>query len=998
MQIPETPARVEDLDLMRRLRAYADGSATWHGDGAPVGENARKECARLHTALSGLVDKALASLLDRITAREMETFTMHDRRHGNKVAHLMWHILAPERRERLTPPEIGMLVAAAFLHDVGMALTPAEREARLDPESDLWERLELDEAQKQAMDELRARARDEALGETQRRRAERQLAQAEEALLSQDTRDRHATRERYEEVLNGLIRASQADPERVPDPRTALSFDGDSFRAKLVEVCVSHNQDAESLVESDPENFEEPRFPRDYPVGCCTADLHLVAAALRLADILDFDRERTPPVLFHYLLPGPLSSAAENRSVLEWGKHLTISNWHIEDEAVVFRGRSTSHVVHHAVVQFAGEIEREVDATRATFGAFQKGDWPFALPKSVQEEIKAEGYKYVPYRFELDDERVYTLLMGGAIYDNPLVALRELIQNAVDACKLRDALVRMHQPEMEPKKEGRITVTYREPDEECASPMLVVEDTGTGMDAWVLERYFLKVGRSYYRSSEFSHTRVGLRKCGLDFAPVSEFGIGFLSCFLIADQVRVETAMADSVRRDTIKRTLVIDGPTRLIRLQEENKAGPAKHRGTRISLLLTRGGGDEKAKPPKWEEVRRYVEHVCQDLPYPLTLVRVAAGIEDRRMVEPRGTHIEIPPQWAPFAVRIPFHDLVIGIEGEMVLLTKNSLVSNKKDKQQRILVDFEGTSGIPRELSNYNTGLLRGGFLVGEVPGMPKWSLLPGGSSAARIRLTWKGTRSRRYLGTDIARTEIRETPLLATAIFRIWFEHLLDEPQKVPAEILSHYAIETDDTEKLLADYNALRLYHLARPSWIHSLPPSKYSLTEWERGVGRSIPDHTSGICDQLLSLLLPRITHRLVDKTNEVTWLPPGGDWRAHLDRPLKDIPSESGNWAYYTEVLNHYFFACTPGTAAFLNISFAPELSAFTKREHARILMILVRITFAPFFASTVLDKNDAELLARLAKGNGDLLVTFDKGRRPIQLRDLYKQLTSPAD
>ncbi|HST57323.1 MAG TPA: ATP-binding protein, partial [Longimicrobium sp.] len=715
MQIPETPTRLEDLDLMRRLKDYSEGRATWYLDAAAVGENARKESGKLYTGLVTLVDKALARLLDRITAREMETFTMHDRMHGNKVAHLMWHIIPTERRERLTPPEIGLLIGAAFLHDVGMALSPAERDARLDPESDLWERLEVDESLKQAIGELRASVRDENLGETQRRRAERQLAQAEELLLSQDTRERHATEQRYEEVLDGLVQMSQIDPERIPDPRAALSFDGDSFRKKLVEVCVSHGQDAESLVESDRANAALPRFPKDYPVGCCNADVHLAAAALRLADILDFDRERTPSVLFHYLLPGPLTSAGDNRSILEWGKHLTIANWHIEDDAIVFRGRSTSHIVHHAVVQFTGEVEKEIEATRATFGAFQKGDWPFILPRSVQVDITPDGYRYVPYRFELDDERVYTLLMGGAIYNQPLVAVRELIQNAVDACKLRDALLRMNEPELEPKKDGRITITYREADAGCASPVLVIEDTGIGMDEWVLERFFLKVGRSYYRSSEFSRTRVDLRRHGLDFAPVSEFGIGFLSSFLIADQVRVETAMAESIRRDTRKRTLIIDGPTRLIRLDEQDTSGPARQRGTRVSLLLTRGSPYEKNRPPSWDEIERYIKDVCQDLPYSLMLVHSEVEEEEQCVLRPLGVHITVPPEWLPFTFRIPIADEALGFEGEVVLRDRYEPVPNS-GRNNPVFVDVDDTFQVRRDprrdLSAGGSGVFRGGF----------------------------------------------------------------------------------------------------------------------------------------------------------------------------------------------------------------------------------------------------------------------------------------------
>src|SRR5258706_2829126 len=100
MQIPETPATVTDLDLMQRLDDYATGKASWNEN--PVGSEVKAACRTLHTNLTNLVNGFLAYILDRVTAREMETFTMHDRVHGPKVAHLIWPILTTYGPECLT--------------------------------------------------------------------------------------------------------------------------------------------------------------------------------------------------------------------------------------------------------------------------------------------------------------------------------------------------------------------------------------------------------------------------------------------------------------------------------------------------------------------------------------------------------------------------------------------------------------------------------------------------------------------------------------------------------------------------------------------------------------------------------------------------------------------------------------------------------------------------------------------------------------------------------
>ncbi|MCU0289253.1 MAG: ATP-binding protein, partial [Acidobacteria bacterium] len=163
--------------------------------------------------------------------------------------------------------------------------------------------------------------------------------------------------------------------------------------------------------------------------------------------------------------------------------------------------------------------------------------------------------------------------MGKAIYENPLVALRELLQNAVDACKLRDSLMPIFDQDVEPKRDNRITVEYQsEPDAQIngTGPILIITDTGIGMDRSIIEQFFLKIGKSFYRSNEFNRIRLKLREANSEFAPVSEFGIGFLSCFLLCDQIIVETASCNSsLSKDIRKRTLRIDGPTRLIRIEE---------------------------------------------------------------------------------------------------------------------------------------------------------------------------------------------------------------------------------------------------------------------------------------------------------------------------------------------------------------------------------------------------------------------------------------------
>jgi molecular chaperone HtpG len=55
------------------------------------------------------------------------------------------------------------------------------------------------------------------------------------------------------------------------------------------------------------------------------------------------------------------------------------------------------------------------------------------------------------------------------------------------------------------------------------------------------QRYFTQIGTSFYRSPDFRGEQAEMRSWGLIATPISAFGIGVLSCFMIADRVSVRT-------------------------------------------------------------------------------------------------------------------------------------------------------------------------------------------------------------------------------------------------------------------------------------------------------------------------------------------------------------------------------------------------------------------------------------------------------------------------
>jgi hypothetical protein len=984
MQIPETPISIEQLDLMKRLSDYSLGKASWLEYQPEPGQNQKQSCQILHSNIVFLVSGMLAPLLGRINARETETFTMHDSKHSLKVAHLMWHILKPDRRERLTPSEIALLVLSAYLHDLGMALSPKQREERLSPESDLWQHLEIDENLKNSIINLKEQTTDSQLPETKRDRARHKLQQAEEVLLCQDLRERHASRERYEELLIQLQGFHNADPSKLPDVESCLSFDGDSFRDKLIDICVSHGQDLDFLLGNDETNIERPRFPRDYTIGSSIADLHMVAAALRLADILDFDRERTPSVLFYYLLPTTLAPH-DDKSLIEWSKHMTISNWQIEEDAVVFRGHCKSHIIHHTVVLFCNDIENEIKSTQDTF-LIRKTDFPFNLPKSVQTKIEQHGYTYMPYKFELDDHRVYELLMGGAIYDNPLVATRELVQNAVDACKLRDAQKRLYEPEAIPNTTNRITVRYEEPTDQCQQPKLTTIDTGTGMDKWILENYFLKVGRSYYNSSDFNKIRFQLRTKSeeLDFAPISEFGIGFLSCFLISDRLQVTTAMWESIRGDTIKRTLIIDGPTRLIRISEQKNEGLDRFKGTSVTLYLSRGSDENKNKPPRWNEIKEYLKNICLDLPYRLNLEHLSSeGHITKESIDRIPLSVQLPQQFESMAVRIPVDDQESGLEGEIAIISPYLVRKFERNLSEQSPVSiFKQTE--------QESALLRGGFNIDYVSGLPISYLCALPISKAILRFNWKYDSRLRYPMPNLARNRIANEKIVYKHVVRLWLSYLLSNVDSLPEGLLYYLSVRRWRINSLdlicLEEYDALTVYKLARQGWSLSIGDNSDKLLEsWENCTGEScyLGSTRDHLYWELLDTILPKITTLQMAPKAEFYVKPPKSNWRKILGewRNFITSPVPWGPFVEYIGNIENLLCYEYPGSIQ-LNSRFRERvLISFNEDESIILFKVLSEIADARSYGRQArLTDDKIALLKRAQKYLGDLEISTIHG------------------
>lgn len=109
-------------------------------------------------------------------------------------------------------------------------------------------------------------------------------------------------------------------------------------------------------------------------------------------------------------------------------------------------------------------------------------------------------------------------LLSHHLYSSPRVYLRELLQNAVDALTARHGL----EPDAPADAFG--IRLYAD------GSVVRVEDDGVGLTETDVHTFLATIGRSSKRAERIAEQRA-------DF--IGQFGIGLLSCFLVADEIHV---------------------------------------------------------------------------------------------------------------------------------------------------------------------------------------------------------------------------------------------------------------------------------------------------------------------------------------------------------------------------------------------------------------------------------------------------------------------------
>lgn len=296
----------------------------------------------------------------------------------------------------------------------------------------------------------------------------------------------------------------------------------------LAKICNAHCQDFRVVQEM---KYKENILRDEY------YNEQYLAVLLRLGDVIHFCEDRAPYAL--YLERTEMSPV----SAEHWLVKAQDLNYYFERRGeelhVIFSAYCKDPNLYYFLDNYLDWIDdeifnyyifiREMESSMPV--DYKQYKLPLAI--KVEREIGCDP-SFKPdtdLEFKLNQKKIIQLLMGVQLYKDEFMCLREVYQNALDACKSMHAYY---------QKKG---ITYRQKIEfgignDEGGKYIYCHDNGIGMTTHIIKNYLLNIGNSYYTSKEF---KIQNYMWDNKVNAISMFGVGILSCYMIGDKMEIIT-------------------------------------------------------------------------------------------------------------------------------------------------------------------------------------------------------------------------------------------------------------------------------------------------------------------------------------------------------------------------------------------------------------------------------------------------------------------------
>lgn len=505
----------------------------------------------------------------RLISSQMTTYDIHDERHSECLISIIEQLLG-DKINSLNFYELLMIYLSSYLHDSGMALPNWEYEALKAVEGNesfydtsIKYPIRNDFKAVQTIEEIKAYLQTSRLCDYEKAKKFIFVEKTEEELLNHIAnlikeyeifRNRYVTQLKskkncpeyleYSKIIRSeFIRYNHPKKaaSNIHNLRSKIENGLQSFYTNiLIEdlslICQSHGEDFNFIKQQKTERLDWENKKNN---------IQFISSLLRLADIIHFSSDRAPMSLYaekqitnedsliHW--KAKFQDTKYSISILETQIYISFQAYCTEPETYYFLYDYIKYI--DAEIHNYFELKREWERLEN----FNNYNLNFH-PNVITENIKYDVEKFIPdtkLKFTLNQAKILDLLMGVQLYKDKYACLREVYQNALDTSKCLIAYNKKH------GITESISIEFgigEEVLEGVTKKFIYCLDHGLGMNKYIIENYLLHIGNSYYKSKDFDEKNT---EWNFGVKPTSQFGIGILSCYMIADKIGITTIYYD---------------------------------------------------------------------------------------------------------------------------------------------------------------------------------------------------------------------------------------------------------------------------------------------------------------------------------------------------------------------------------------------------------------------------------------------------------------------
>lgn len=507
-------------------------------------------------------------------------YTNHDVSHCEAIITNIEMLLGEKVIRALSPTDTWLLLQAAYLHDIGMVIECKKIEQN-------WESKEfqeyLHEMEDSNDDSMAKNAKFiNSLGDKLGKKENVSswpvhVRNAVTLLIAEYYRRQHAeTSGSYVKDMGSMFHLDFSFNNLIQERLIQL----------LGDIICLHTQSGRKILDLD---YRTNGFNADY------AHPRFIAQMLRMGDLLDADNNRfnsTNEFVF-----GEIPDSSKSH----WEKHKSARHILITPDIIEYRADCESEQVYRETRNFLSWLKEEVEFWALNWKSIMPANINGSAPKLGKCELLLNGVPDIQglsdLQFSISPEKAFEIIEGSNLYEDRFVFLREVIQNALDACKVqmwRDLsegkykswisenvtnLKELQPFEIEKGVFNNYGIEVRMYSHDNDHIKVVVKDNGIGLSAQQLKK-ICNVGVSYSGDKE---RKEEIESMPLWLRPTAGFGIGLQSIFLVTKEFEIYSKAAGE---DGIYAKVTSRRKNGYVQVAKSDKL---KYQGTEIHIIVPR-------------------------------------------------------------------------------------------------------------------------------------------------------------------------------------------------------------------------------------------------------------------------------------------------------------------------------------------------------------------------------------------------------------------------